>query len=85
MEPNDEGIQKPGRMPVEEKKTMRIIDREEQVETVTDPFGQEMTRRIIKQRIIEVQADRTAAPEDLPSLPDLEIDTDLPELNKQNT
>lgn len=59
-----------GKAPVEDSRVARIIDREEQIETVKDAFGEEVTRRYIKQRILEVESTRAGEHNDVAALED---------------
>jgi hypothetical protein len=72
MEPIEEEqrVERKGRAPVDVERTARIIDREEQVETIKDAFGEEVTRRFIRQRIMEVEAKRGGDSNDLAALDD---------------
>jgi len=66
----EENVFGPSKAPVDDTRTARIIEREEQVEILKDPFGQEVTRKFIRSRIMEVESARVGAHEDLAALPD---------------
>ncbi len=59
-----------GRAPIEDSRIARVIDREEQVETTKDAFGEEVTRRFIRTRIREVESKRGGDSQDLAGLDD---------------
>ncbi len=59
-----------GNAPVDVQRTARVIDREEQVESVRDAFGEERTRRFIRQRIYEVESKKGGDARDLSAVDD---------------
>lgn len=59
-----------GSAPVDDTRTARIIDREEQIETIRDAFGEEITKRFIRQRIFEIETKRAGDHNDLAALDD---------------
>lgn len=71
MEPEDMNlVSARGNAPVDDVRTARVIEREEQVEQVTDVWGAQITRRLIRSRILEVECKRAGDHNDIARLED---------------
>lgn len=58
------------RAPVEDERTARMIDKVVQEKITRDAFGEEVTERVIRMRILEVDVKRSGDRDDLGMLPE---------------